>query len=66
MDPVDKKKTVKYFFDTAPDCRNERVKTALNIRVCIKGNPQIHQKAKTTDISSFYSGRFVVLISSLR
>ena len=26
MDPVDKKKTVKYFFDTAPDCRNERVK----------------------------------------
>ena len=26
MDPVDKKKTVKYFFDTAPACRNERVK----------------------------------------
>ena len=25
MDPVDKKKTVKYFFDTAPACRNERV-----------------------------------------
>ena len=27
MDPVDKKKkTVKYFFDTAPACRTERVK----------------------------------------
>ena len=26
MDPVDKKKTVKYFFDSAPACRNERVK----------------------------------------
>ena len=26
MDSVDKKKTVKYFFDTAPDCRNKRVK----------------------------------------
>ena len=25
MDLVDKKKTVKYFFDTAPDCCNERV-----------------------------------------
>ena len=32
------------------------VKTALHIRACIKGNTQIHQKAKTTDFSSFYSG----------
>ena len=28
MDPVDKKKTVKYFFDTAPACRNEKVKSS--------------------------------------
>ena len=29
MDPVDKKKTIKYFFDTAPACRNERVKMKI-------------------------------------
>ena len=34
MDPVDKKKTVKYFFDTAPDCRNERVKNTWLFTSC--------------------------------
>ena len=33
MDPVDKKKTVKYFFDTAPDCCNERVKIPVKSNV---------------------------------
>ena len=47
MDPVDKKKTVKYFFDTAPACRNERV----NETSCIRMPAYITKKrsSRTTD-----------------